>query len=183
MTIDHSSGSDGPPVGYYRGADGRDHPIPPGFALGGDGQLHPIAGVPAAAKAGWEWNAASVLTVVGAALVFIGAFMPWATLGPFSAAGTDGDGVLTLLLAVAAGAMGVPGILRSRKGLLIGSMICAVLAFLIGAYDMANISTSTDAPLDLNPNVGAGLYLTVIGAIGGIVGSVLAIRGVQRSAR
>ena len=183
MTTGHDSGSDSSVAGTYRAADGQDYPIPPGYAIGADGQLHPIAAAaapPVAKTSAWEWNAASILTVAGAAVVFIGAFMPWATIGPFSAAGTEGDGVLTLILAIAAGAMGVPGILKSRKGLLVGSLICATLAFLIGAYDIANISTIADAPFGLDPQVGSGLYLTVLGAIAGIVGPVLAIRRINQ---
>lgn len=41
------------------------------------------------------------IVALGALLLFA-ALMPWATLGPFSAAGTDGDGVITLIPGLAA---------------------------------------------------------------------------------
>lgn len=149
-----------------------------GSPIGQDGpmtpSINPAATTPATT---WTWNAASTLTVAGAAAVFIGAFLPWASVGAFSKAGTDGDGVLTLLLSIGAAGFGVPGIRGGKKGLLIGSLVCAALALVIGGIDMADIGSMTDAPFGLEVKIGGGLYLTVAGAIAGVFGAALAIRG------
>ena len=184
MTTDHNTRPPGPPPGYYRAVDGNDYPIPPGHVLGADGQLYPVQGPPPppVRSSTWEWNLTSVLTVAGAAAVFIGAFLPWASIGAFSAAGTDGDGVITLVLAIGAGGLGAAGLSKANAGLLVGSLICAALIFLIGAYDMANISAFADAPFGLEPRIGGGLYLTVVGAVAGLVSAVLALRNHTKKA-
>ena len=178
MTTEYNT-PPGPPPGHYVAPDGQYHPVPPGHVLGADGLIYPVAqapGAPVAQASAWSWNLASLLIVGGAAVVAVGAFMPWASVGPFSAAGTDGDGILTLILALGAGPLGAFGILKSKKGLLIGSLICAALILAIAAYDTANISSVADGPFGLTPEVGGGLYLTLIGAVAGIVGPVLAMR-------
>jgi hypothetical protein len=166
------------PPGYAVGSDGQLRPIPPGYAVGSDGQPGPIQSPPfgsaPTSSAPWTWNAPSVLVVAGAGMAFIGSFLPWATIGAFSKAGTDGDGVLTLLLAVAAAAFGIFGLPRARKGMLIASLIAAVLILAIGAYDMIDIG-STEGPFDIEVSVGGGLYLTVLGAIAGVIGPILAM--------
>jgi len=127
----------------------------------------------ATATTGWEWNAASILTVVGAVLVVLGAFLPWAKVGFLSVDGTEGDGILTLILGLAAGLLGALGFLKGAKGLLIGSIVCAGLALLIGVYDIANINSVVDGPFGLEVEVGMGLYLTVLGAAAGVAGPIL----------
>ena len=138
----------------------------------------PGANAPAPTTA-WAWNAASIATIGGAAAVILGAFLPWAKVGGLSVSGTEGDGVLTLILGVAAGLMGGFGILRGRSGLLVGSMIAALLALAIGGYDASNINSVADGPFGLKVTVGMGLYLTILGGIAGIVGPILAMRSVD----
>lgn len=172
----------GPPPGHYRASDGQDYPVPPGYVLGADGQLHAVAPPGPATTteaAAWEWNAASALVVGGAVGAFIGAFLPWATVGALSVAGTDGDGVLTLILGIAAGALGVSGIRKGKKGLLIGSLVCAALIAIIAGIDIADINSLADGPFGLTAKPGGGIILTLVAGIAGAVGSVLALR--QRS--
>lgn len=44
-----------------------------------------------------------VIGGIGALIVIVGAFLPWATWGLFSVAGIEGDGVTTLILGLIAG--------------------------------------------------------------------------------
>jgi len=74
---------------------------------------------------------------------------------------------------VAAGLLGALGFLKGAKGLLIGSIVCAGLALLIGVYDIANINSVVDGPFGLEVEVGMGLYLTVLGAAAGVAGPIL----------
>lgn len=186
-----------PQPGYYRASDGNDYPIPPGQYLASDGQLYPLAaqpthqappplpptgpatftGAPPAVQPSatpWVWNAPSILILAGAGAVFVGAFLPWASVGPFSVSGTDGDGVLTLILALVAGVIGVFALRKSSVGLAIGSLVAAGLSFAIAAYDIANINSVGDNDF-FEASVGGGLYLTALGALAGIVGAALLI--------
>lgn len=171
-----------PPPGHYLASDGRYYPVPAGYVLGQDGQLHPAPSPPpspalgAPSAAGWTWGLASIATVLGAAAAFIGSFLPWATAGPFTVAGTDGDGMITLVLAVAAGALGAGGIAKASKGMLIGSAVCAALVLLIGIVDIADINSVADGPFGLEASVGGGLILTTLGGLVGVIGAILALR-------
>jgi hypothetical protein len=119
---------------------------------------------------------ASGLIVGGAAGAFIGAFLPWATVGAFSVAGTDGDGVLTLILGIAVGALGVSGIRTAKKGLLIGSLIRAALIAIIATIDIADINSVADGPFGLTAKPGGGIILTLAAGVVGTLGCVLALR-------
>jgi hypothetical protein len=117
------------------------------------------------------------------ALLVVGALLPWATViapfvGTISAAGTDGDGVITLVLGLLVGACGIVG-LRSQRGSTakIAGAIGLVVAAVIGCYNVATISNAAgDVPeldLELHASVGMGLWLTVAAAMGGLGGLFL----------
>lgn len=186
----------GPPPGYYRASDGKDYPIPAGYYLGADGQFHPIttpaapgaaaapsyaapsyaapAGVAPVGAGGWRWDASSILILAGAAVVAIGAFLPWADIGGLiTTNGMDGDGKITIVLAAGAAVLGVFGILKASKGMLIGSLVVAALTILVAIIDMADVSSRGEGIIEVS--IGIGLYLTLIGGIVGVVGAVLAM--------
>src|SRR5688572_940164 len=73
------------------------------------------------------------LMLSGAAGLVIGAFLPWASAGPFDVAGTDGDGVLTLLLGLIIGALTWTRKAPRLVAVLIG------LALFIGLYDLVDV--------------------------------------------
>jgi hypothetical protein len=93
---------------------------------------------------------------LGFAFVIVGAFMPWVTVGPFSRNGLDGDGVLTLLLAVIGGAVAL--LARRPRGMLI-AVSTAAMILVIGIYDFLDVAWTSAA------SVGIGLYLTVAGGL------------------
>ena len=104
-----------------------------------------------------------------AALVIIGAFLPWASIGFISANGIEGDGIFTLLLGGIAALVyfglknkpKVAGIIIAVAGIL--SIIISVIAFTsIGDTQLAS--------------VGGGLILTLIGSIGLVVSGFMAMR-------
>ena len=145
-------------------------PPPPPPARNGDGGL-------VSTRTGFH-----ILLGAGALLV-VGALLPWATViapfvGTISAAGTDGDGVITLVLGLVVGACGFVG-LRSQRGKAakIAGAIGLVVAAVIGCYDVALISNAAgDVPeldLELHVSVGMGLWLTVAAAMGGLGGLFL----------
>ena len=102
-------------------------------------------------------------------VVALAAFLPWVTIFGFSVSGIEGDGVLTLILALLGAAA-----LATRTGLLdrvkvpekaslIASMVFAALVALIGF-------------LDMNGAAAIGLYLTLFAGIAWVVGAVLELK-------
>jgi len=98
-------------------------------------------------------------------VVAIAAFLPWVSIFGVSAIGVDGDGVLTLLLAVAGAIvlavstelMGEPRLKAS-----IGELVLIVLAGLTALIGL----------VDMNGAAAIGLYLTLFAGIAWVVGAV-----------
>src|SRR5262245_21128968 len=97
-------------------------------------------------------------------VVALAAFLPWVSLFGLSAIGIEGDGVLTLvlalagavLLAVSTGLFGSPRTPGRVSQIVL--LVLAVLAALIGLMDM-------------NGAAAIGLYLTLLGGIAWVVGA------------
>jgi hypothetical protein len=98
------------------------------------------------------------LSVLGIA----GTFLPWASLGGFSANGTDGggDGYITLFF------FGINIIIAVLGGLnekfttksLIGVTALSALCSIIGLYDLSNFNNNPAASM---ASIGIGLYLII----------------------
>ena len=102
----------------------------------------------------------------GACLVIaIGSIGPWATLGFITASGTDGDGILTLILAVAAAAFLWRWSVVGKRRRLIAAAVAGALSLVITVYDTVNISNLVDGPFGLDPSVGWGLIVALIASI------------------
>lgn len=98
-------------------------------------------------------------------VVALAAFLPWVSIFGISVLGIRGDGVITLLMAVAGGVIlavttgligqadGTPG-MKSQIALL----VLAILTALVGLFDM-------------NGAAAIGLYLTFFGGVAWVVGA------------
>lgn len=97
--------------------------------------------------------------------IVLGSFMPWAQVGIFTANGTDGDGVITLIL----GGAGFLLMLASTRGPAIIALLLALGAGGIGLYDASNISSAISDldgnPFAANASVGTGLYLLIAASV------------------
>lgn len=111
------------------------------------------------------------LAVGGAGAGLVGSLLPWAQvtapfIGTVSKAGTEGDGVITLLLALAIGVMGI-AVLRGSPARSIGIVIAiaGALGAAICLYDLVDIQQRfADVDQELvKANVGVGLILTGLG--------------------
>lgn len=97
-------------------------------------------------------------------VVVLAAFLPWVSIFGISAIGIEGDGVLTLVLALAGAVIlamttGLVGSPRTPgRASQIALLVLAVLAALI-------------ALLDMNGAAAIGLYLTLLGGIAWVVGA------------
>lgn len=104
--------------------------------------------------------------VSGVAMLVVGlaAFLPWVSILGIGAIGIEGDGVLTLVLALAGAVIlamttGLVGSPRTPgRASQIALLVLAVLAALI-------------ALLDMNGAAAIGLYLTLLGGIAWVVGA------------
>jgi hypothetical protein len=124
----------------------------------------------------------SLFAGAGAALIVVGAFLPWAVvraalLGQISKAGTEGDGVFTLI-----GGLVVAGLTFwfFSRGNALGVGV-AVIAALVGALALWDTLDVQSRFSSLNStyaqgSVGSGLYVTIVGAIGAFIGGVMMSR-------
>jgi hypothetical protein len=136
-----------------------------------------------------RWTPAVLACVYGgAAAVAIGAALPWASVSgdaySATARGTDGDGVVTLVLALAFAL--VFTVLRSRRAAATLALCVGVVVALVAGYDLIDLSHKTgDAPTSIAVSVrpGIGLLLTGIGAVAIAVGAALALGEAEGRAR
>lgn len=98
-------------------------------------------------------------------VVALSAFLPWVSILGISALGIEGDGVITLMLAVA-GAV----ILAVTTGL-VGSPRTPGRASQIALIALAGL-TALIGLLDMNGAAAIGLYLTLFAGVAWVVGAV-----------
>jgi hypothetical protein len=130
----------------------------------------------------WRWpTAVWCVVLAGAALLAIGAVLPWAEASSasasFSSAGIDGNGGVALLAAVA---LGLLVTLTRRPKLAAGLMIgIAVATGAIALHDARDIAERADRLMERVPavsaGVGVGVWLTLAGAAIALVGGMIAL--------
>lgn len=104
------------------------------------------------------------ISAVAIVVVVLSAFMPWVSLLGFSKSGVEGDGVITLvvalagavLLVVTGGAVGSPRT-PSRASQIVLLVLAAIVS-LVALLDMSGLAA-------------VGLYLTLLGGIAWVVGA------------
>ena len=113
---------------------------------------------------------ARIVGLAGAAAAAIGSLLPWATVGPITVRGTDGDGTITLVVAAIAAlfAFRLPNGRGSRILPLIGGLLIAA----IGIWDMVDISSQSDGFFEVS--IGIGIVITTLGGIALLAAFVLA---------
>jgi hypothetical protein len=94
---------------------------------------------------------------IAAGAVILGSFLPWATAGIVSVNGTNGDGVLTLILGACA------ALAAFRYHTVAAALLAA--AGVVGVYDAAKVA-------DVGAGIGVGLWLVIAGAILGVAARV-----------
>lgn len=113
---------------------------------------------------------ARIVGLAGAVAAAIGSFLPWATVGPITVNGTDGDGTITLVIAAIAAvfAFRLPNGRGSRILPLIGGLLIAA----IGIWDTVDISSQSDE--FFKTSIGIGIVITTLGGIALVVAYVVA---------
>jgi len=114
----------------------------------------------------------------GALTALIGSVSPWATvtapfIGKVSVNGTDGDGVITLILAIAAGgcALGIAAA-ASHGWFGMGAIAAGLTITVIAAVDLNNLQSVVEEAEAISGSisVGGGLIATLAGGIITVVG-------------
>jgi hypothetical protein len=105
------------------------------------------------------------VSAISMIVVVLAAFMPWVSIFGISKAGIEGDGVITLILAIIGAAVlsfstGLIGRPRSPgRASQIVLLVLAGLVALVGLLDMSGLAA-------------IGLYLTFFGGVAWVVGAV-----------
>jgi hypothetical protein len=168
--------------------------FPPVERAAGTEALIPTASAAVApalpASANIPWNA--VMIVAGGAFAMLGSFLPWITataafVGTISRNGIDGggDGLITIILGLAAAACGVDVYRRRTRVASIGALACGLGLVGIVALDIGSIN---DRIADINTesafaSVGMGIYVVALGGVLAILGGVAAVSESRRLAK
>jgi hypothetical protein len=105
----------------------------------------------------------------------IGSFLPWLSgttiFGTMNVAGTDGDGVITLVLGLLAAVFLYLG---TSHRIIVFASVCLWLGVLVVALELNHLRDKiAAAPDEIVAHVGYGLYIC---AIGFILGGIMSIR-------
>lgn len=123
------------------------------------------------------------LAVIGLSLIGIaGTFLPWASLGGFSANGTDGggDGYITLFFFALTILIAVLGGLQEKftTKSLIGVSVLSALCSIIGLYDLSNFNNNPAASM---ASIGIGLYLIIFMGFA-VIGAAFGLKSTSNNA-
>lgn len=174
--------------GYHDPNAGYQPPAPPGYqqpASPGQALQGALAGlqVPDLAAKGPGGLPVILFPAIiagSALLVLLGSVLPWASVdtafgSSISVRGTEGDGVLTLLLALAGGAAAVAVVMARKPMAAIGGIVAGGLALLIGVFDFIDLArVSGDSGGLVESHVGFGLWLVLLGSLA-MTGASIAI--------
>lgn len=120
-----------------------------------------------------------ILALVGVVMVALGSFLDWVVVasafGSTGLSGMEGDGPITLGLAIVAGVL---LLVSSRRRGLIGVTVALALVLLVGIYDITSTQNKIDAADNefYTATVGNGLYLVVAAAVIGLIGCVICLK-------
>lgn len=109
-----------------------------------------------------EINIASIIAAIAAVLGIVATFLPWLSVSvsgiEITASGTEGDGIISLILFIAVLVLAIFGIKKDAKWIKICISIVAALAFLVAALKIPNA-------LSNGLTVGIGIYLVIIAGL------------------
>lgn len=117
-------------------------------------------------------NKLNIIGLAGGGLIAIGCFLPWVSVLGFGVSGTESStGWLFLVVGLV---IGVCYFMNKRWSNITG----VVLSLLTVAWAIKQI---TDVGGLEGASIGFGLWVMTIGAIAGLIGGVMAMRGAQSS--
>lgn len=128
----------------------------------------------------------TVWVALGAAgFIFLGSLLPWASLGPFSGNGTQGDGIITLFasLFAAGGILAYAFTDWPRTLCQVVTGLAVLVALGTAVYDTIHIGSLSTTILgqQISVSIGSGLWITLLASIVCAVACVLTV--VQEQAK
>jgi hypothetical protein len=136
-----------------------------------------------------------IVGIVGSALALLGSFLGWITVdgADESIAGTDGDGVFTLITSALAAVLLIVGMVTKKGMVAASAAVPALITLIIGILNFADparlamASAEGDAELEGMPTeeiqamvdavewtTAAGLWIVLLGALAGVIAGVMA---------
>jgi hypothetical protein len=99
----------------------------------------------------------------------VGSLGPWVTLGVFSKAGTDGDGILTLIAALVGAILVLSN--RGKRTTRIGVGLLGLVIVAVGIYDIADVSSSGIELFgeQIGASVGWGLWAVTLSGAAAVI--------------
>ena len=112
----------------------------------------------------------NVWMAVSGAVMVVGAFLPWITLGIISVPGTRGDGVFLIVGGLIVGALGLmkKRTTRTRVGAMVVSVVAGLIVLNTGA-NVASLIADTEPTLLGSPSWGTGLILSGAGCLSALL--------------
>lgn len=104
-----------------------------------------------------------VLPLVAVVILIAGSLGPWAKVAFLTKNGLDGDGVITLVLALVAGLAVLVSGVRSRPPSRVLLGICGVLALAVTVFDVIDVSGTEAGRISVS--VGWGLWVALLGSL------------------
>ncbi len=125
----------------------------------------------------------SLLAVTGL-MVVIGSVMPWVSLGPLTASGTIGDGIITLVIGIGIAVCAVLVLLARARWAAIVALVLGAAVAVTAIVDMINISSLEifDTRVGM-AFIGGGLWLTLAGGLLAVGVAIAAIVVTARGRR
>ncbi|CAN5759053.1 hypothetical protein BH20ACT4_BH20ACT4_01400 [soil metagenome] len=141
--------------------------------------------MPPAPTARREVPLAAWLMIAGAALLVVGSFLPWFSIGDESISGMDEiggdsrDGPVFVGLAVVIAVLGMITLLKRRiLGVVIAALVLAAFALMAGVIDFGDVQELKDLTGG-RADAGIGLPVIILGAALAAAGSIVGL--VKRS--
>ena len=126
----------------------------------------------------------AIVTIAGGIAIAIGSVLPWVNLtsglvGTISMAGTEGDGILTLGAGIIVALLGAAAYARGSKTAAAGTIAMSLAAGYVAVQTLFNLSENTGVSEGIRSSIGMGLWITLAGVVVGLVGGVMAARGIE----
>ena len=132
-------------------------------------------------------NPKQLVAVIGAVMVVIGSFLDWVTVttgfGDIGVGGMEGDGKLTVAFGGLALLALLALLLKPTSGGATLALILLLIAGVVLAIGYSNVSDSVNSvESDIaRASVGIGLYVGVVGAVLGVIGSIAWLKSLGKT--
>jgi hypothetical protein len=110
------------------------------------------------------------IALISAVVLAVSAFLPWGGNDLVSVNGLEGDGMLTIPLAVVVFLLML--FAKKKKGKIL-TIVLGIVAIAIGFMDYGAMSEAAEL---ISGKVGIGIYLTILSGFGILIGSALSLK-------